>query len=145
MPTPPAVSFTDLEDANVHIVVGTMVNAAGLTLAKTVPVNRASAFIYPGLGASPLWHTFAIDQVGVVTTPDLTAVGDQRLRLDRAGLHLLGDGMAWAPLQVFDQDGNIDLACSRSALARIETRLSEGDLDGFSRSRTGVLPRRRGR
>jgi len=39
-------------------------NPAGLTHAKTVPIRRATAFADPGLGASPVWHGFAIDRAG---------------------------------------------------------------------------------
>ena len=51
-----------LPEVPVHgVIVGTIVNPAGLTLAKVVSANEAAKFADPGLGASPTWHGFAID------------------------------------------------------------------------------------
>lgn len=108
--------------------VGTVVNPAGLTHAKTVPLSRVSAFADPGLGASPVWHVFAIDQVGTVFGPRTGVVGDQRLRIDLDELRPLGDGLAWAPASFFDQDGAPDPYCSRGALRRVEERLAAAGL-----------------
>lgn len=108
--------------------VGTVVNPAGLTHAKTVPLSRVSAFAEPGLGASPVWHVFAIDQVGTVFGPRTGVVGDQRLRIDLDELRPLGDGLAWAPASFFDQDGTPDPYCSRGALQRVEQRLAAAGL-----------------
>ena len=60
-----AAATSTLESAGVTTLVGTVVNAAGLCHAKTVPVNRMSAFANPGLGASPVWHVFTVDQAGI--------------------------------------------------------------------------------
>ena len=60
--------------------VGTVVNPAGLTLAKVVSAGGASRFLDPGLGASPTWHGFAIDQTGIAFTDEISVVGDQRVR-----------------------------------------------------------------
>ena len=121
----------DLVAAGIDTVVGSLVNPAGLSLAKAVPTIRIGAFAYPGLGASPLWHTFTIDQVGMVFTPDFTAVGDQRVRLDVDALRVIGDGLAWGPLAIYDQDGDPDPACSRGALQRIESRLAAAGFDAL--------------
>ncbi|MGB9226953.1 MAG: glutamine synthetase, partial [Mycobacterium sp.] len=104
--TPPAAAaIAQLEAAGVDTVIGTVVNPAGLTHAKTVPIRRANTFADPGLGASPTWHAFAIDQTGIAFTEDVGVVGDQRLRLDLSALRIIGDGLAWAPAAFFEQDG----------------------------------------
>jgi glutamine synthetase len=87
-----AASISHLEAAGVDTLIGSVVNPAGLTQAKTVPVHRADVFAEPGLGASPLWHGFAIDQVGIVFSPGISAVGDQRIRIDLSALRPFGDG-----------------------------------------------------
>ena len=61
-----AAAIAQLEADGVATLIGTVVNPAGLTHAKTVPLRRMGAFADPGLGASPVWHVFAIDQVGIV-------------------------------------------------------------------------------
>ncbi|HTY26708.1 MAG TPA: fatty acid--CoA ligase family protein [Mycobacterium sp.] len=70
--------LAQLDAAGVATVVGTVVNPAGLTHAKTVPIQRANAFADPGLGASPVWHGFAIDRAGIAFTEGISVVGDQR-------------------------------------------------------------------
>ena len=124
-----AAAIAQLESDGVATLIGTVVNPAGLTHAKTVPLRRMGAFADPGLGASPVWHVFAIDQVGVVRGDDIGVVGDQRVRIDLSGLRILGDGLAWAPGAFFNQDGSPDPYCSRGALNRVQQRLSDAGID----------------
>ncbi|MGI9085091.1 MAG: sensor histidine kinase [Aeromicrobium sp.] len=70
-----------LRDAGARSVAGTMVNAAGLTHAKSAPVERLGDFHRAGLGAAPVWDVFCLD-AGIAFTDDITAVGDLRLRID---------------------------------------------------------------
>lgn len=123
-----AAAIAQLESDGVATLIGTVVNPAGLTHAKTVPLRRMSAFADPGLGASPVWHAFTIDQTGIVIGDAISVVGDQRIRIDLGALRILGDGLAWAPGGFFDQDGKPDPFCSRRALRRIEERLSAAGL-----------------
>jgi glutamine synthetase len=124
-----AAAIAQLEADGVATLIGTVVNPAGLTHAKTVPLRRMGTFADPGLGASPVWHVFAIDQVGTVFGEKTGVVGDQRVRIDLSGLRILGDGLAWAPGAFFDQDGAPDPYCSRGALRRVEDRLSDAGID----------------
>ncbi|WP_435406033.1 glutamine synthetase family protein [Mycolicibacterium rhodesiae] len=129
MTTPPAgAAIGQLDADGVDAVVGTFVNPAGLTHAKTVPVRRINAFADPGLGFSPVTHGFAIDRAGIAFSPGISVVGDQRVRIDLDELRVIGDGLAWAPASFFDQDGNPVPACSRGTLGRIEARLAEAGL-----------------
>jgi glutamine synthetase len=124
-----AAAIAQLEADGVATLIGTVVNPAGLTHAKTVPLRRMGAFADPGLGASPVWHVFAIDQVGTVFGHRTGVVGDQRIRIDLSGLRILGDGLAWAPGAFFNQDGSPDPYCTRGALRRMEERLAEAGID----------------
>ncbi|AMO61232.1 glutamine synthetase [Mycolicibacterium phlei] len=123
-----AAAIAQLEADGVATLIGTVVNAAGLTHAKTVPLRRMGTFADPGLGASPVWHVFAIDQTGIVFGDAISAVGDQRVRIDLSALHILGDGLAWAPGGFYNQDGTVDPYCARGALRRVEQRLAEAGL-----------------
>jgi glutamine synthetase len=128
--TPLAASaIAQLEAEGVDTVIGTVVNPAGLTQAKTVPIRRSNTFADPGLGASPSWHAFAIDQSGIAFTDDVGVVGDQRVRIDLSALRIIGDGLAWAPGAFFEQDGTPVPACTRGTLSRIEAALAEAGID----------------
>ena len=124
-----AAAIAQLEAEGVDTVIGTTVNPAGLTQAKTVPIRRTNMFADPGLGASPSWHAFAIDQSGIAFTDDVGVVGDQRLRIDLSSLRIVGDGLAWAPAAFFEQDGTPVPVCSRGTLGRIEAALNEAGIE----------------
>lgn len=127
----PGASIAQLEANGVVTVIGTVVNPAGLTHVKAVPIRRAGAFAEPGLGASPVWHAFAIDQTGIAFSEDIGVVGDERIRIDLNALHGIGDGLAWAPGGFFDQSGNEIAACSRGTLTRVAARLADAGLDAL--------------
>ena len=97
-----AAAIAQLEAEGVDTVIGTVVNPAGLTHAKVVPIRRTNTFADPGLGASPSWHAFTIDQTGIAFTDDVGVVGDQRVRIDLSALRIIGDGVAWAPGAFFE-------------------------------------------
>src|SRR6201997_1018046 len=124
-----AAAIAQLEAEGVDTVIGTVVNAAGLTQAKTVPIRRTNTFADPGLGASPSWHAFAIDQTGIAFTDDVGVIGDQRVRIDLSALRIVGEGLAWAPAAFFEQDGTPVPACSRGTLSRIEAALKEAGIE----------------
>ena len=105
-------------------VIGTVVNPAGLILAKTIPASRLTAFSEAGFGASPSWHGFAIDQVGIAFNDDIGVVGDHRILADHDALRTLGDGVAWVPGSFYDQQTQPVPSCSRGTLRRIEDRLA---------------------
>jgi glutamine synthetase len=121
-------SSAELDVNGVVAVIGTVVNPAGLTHAKTVPTQRTNAFADPGLGASPVWHGFTIDKTGIAMTEGVGVIGDERIRIDLSALAILGDGLAWAPGSFFRQDGTPVPMCSRGTLARIEQTLAEHGL-----------------
>jgi glutamine synthetase len=124
-----AAAIAQLEAEGVDTVIGTVVNPAGLTQAKTVPIRRTNTFADPGLGASPSWHAFAIDQTGIAFTEDVGVVGDQRVRIDLSALRMIGDGLAWAPGSFFDQDGTPVPCCTRGTLRRVEAALADAGIE----------------
>jgi glutamine synthetase len=129
--SPAAAAIARLEAEGVDTVLGSTVNPAGLTQAKTMPVRRIGAFANPGLGASPSWHAFAINQTGIAFTDRAGVVGDQRVRIDLAALRIIDDGLAWAPAAFFEQDGTPAAVCSRGTLSRVETALAQAGIEAM--------------
>lgn len=123
-----AAAIAQLEAEGVDTVIGTVVNPAGLTQAKVVPIQRTTMFADPGLGASPSWHAFAIDQTGIAFTNDVGVVGDQRVRIDLSALRIIGDGLAWGAAAFFEQDGTPVPVCGRGTLSRVGTALEQAGL-----------------
>ncbi|TFC30644.1 glutamine synthetase [Cryobacterium sp. TMT2-18-3] len=119
-----------LSEAGVGIIVGTLANPAGIYLAKTIPVDRLATFASSGLGAPPVWNIFCIDG-GIALTPDLGVVGDMRLRLDLDALRILDGGLAWAPTEIFDQNGAPLAIDPRGRLRRIQHDIEEAGLEAL--------------
>jgi glutamine synthetase len=117
-------ALAELKSAGTRLLIGSMVNAAGLVLGKTVAVERLGTFHRTGLGSAPVWNVFCIDG-GIAFTDDITAVGDLRLRLDVSALRQLGDGLAWGAANLFTQDGAPLPSCARGTLARVEGALTD--------------------
>ncbi|GAA2064873.1 type I glutamate--ammonia ligase [Williamsia deligens] len=117
-----------LQSAGVEMLVGTVVNPAGLTHAKVVDVARVPAFAESGLGVSPVWHVFTIDRSGIAYTDRFGAVGDQRIRVDLEAVRVIGDHVAWAPADFVEQSGEPVQACARGTLRRVTDRLAAAGL-----------------
>src|SRR6201996_4030289 len=124
-----AAAIAQLEAEGVDAVIGTVITPAGLTQAKSVPIRRTNAFADPGLGASRVWHGFAIDQTGIAFSEHIGVVGDERIRIDLSALRILGDGLSWAPGSFFEQDGTPVPGCSRATLRRIEATLADAGIE----------------
>ncbi|MDR6505949.1 glutamine synthetase family protein [Arthrobacter oryzae] len=117
-----ARAHSDLQEAGVRTVIGTVVNASGITLAKSVPLARLGIFNQSGMGAAPVWHVFTIDG-GIAFTDTITPVGDMRLKIDITGVRVLQGRRAWAPASLFEQDGAASPACARGLLSDVDGRL----------------------
>lgn len=122
-----AAAEARLADAAVRLLSATIVDPAGVTRAKHVPAARARAFHTAGMGASPSWNVFCIDNA-IAFRPGFGVVGDLRLRADLAALHVLGDGIAWAPAEMFTQDGDPAGVCSRGLLRRTQAGMAAAGL-----------------
>jgi glutamine synthetase len=112
-----AARTSALREAGARILRGTFVDSAGVLRAKQVPIERASVFHSPGLGASPVWVIFCADD-GIAFTSNFGVVGDMRLRADLDAAVSIGDGSAWAPTELTDQGGQALAFCPRGTLRR---------------------------
>jgi glutamine synthetase len=96
---------------------GTIADSAGVIRGKQVTAARAGLFATRGIGASPSWTVFAIDDF-LAFTPSIGVVGDLRLRADLGAVADIGDGIAWAPVHLVSQDGEPLPLDYRGAAAR---------------------------
>ena len=113
--------------AGVRLLLGSVVDMAGVARAKSVPAPRSAAFHRSGMGASPTWNVFSIDN-GIAFTSRLGVAGDLRLRADLAARRLLGAGLAWAPAEFHRQDGAPDPGCARGLLRGIQDSMARPGL-----------------
>src|SRR2546422_4789665 len=107
----------ELREKGARHLLGTFVDSAGVLRAKQVSIERAPVFHSAGLGASPVWVIFCVDDA-IAFTPSFGVVGDMRLRVDLDSAVSLGDGYAWAPTELADQDGQPLAFCPRGTLRR---------------------------
>jgi len=105
----------ELEDAGVVAVALTYVDNSGITRVKTVPVAKLPAAAMWGVGMSPVFDAFRLDDMILSGTYAGSPVGDLRLHPDLARLTVLAGqpGWAWAPVDRYDQEGVAHPQCSR--------------------------------
>lgn len=115
------------EIAGATLLAGTIVDPAGVLRSKLVPAAKAGLFEVNGMGASPTWSVFCIDNT-VAFTPRFGVVGDLRLRVDLNTARVLGDGLSWAPAELFNQDGEPAAVCTRGLLRSAVAALGSQDL-----------------
>lgn len=94
-----------------------LIDCAGVTRGKTVPMARAASVARSGVGASPSWALFCVDNA-IAWIPSITAVGDHRLRPDLSAAVRLDETITWAPAEVYTQEGETAFWCSRQMLRR---------------------------
>jgi len=105
----------------VRAVALTWVDNAGLTRVKAVPVARLDAAVAHGVGMSPVFDVFLVDD-SITTSAHIGGpVGDLRLfpDLDRLTVLAAQPGWAWAPADRMTQAGEPHPACQRQFAARM--------------------------
>jgi len=91
------------------------VDNAGISRVKTVPVGRLADAVVAGVGMSPVFDVFVVDD-SITTSAHIGGpVGDLRLYPDLDVLTALAGqpGWAWAPADRFTQEGEPHAACQR--------------------------------
>jgi glutamine synthetase len=111
-----------LAGRNVRGVALTWVDNAGITRVKTVPVARLAHAAAWGVGMSPVFDVFGVDDSITTSRHVGGPVGDLRLHPDLDRLTVLAGqpGWAWAPVDRWTQEGEPYAACQRR-FARLMT------------------------
>jgi glutamine synthetase len=117
--------IAELEEQGVRFVHITMVDNAGITRLKMIPIRRLAAVAEFGVGMSTLIGIFTIDDHATYL-PGLHGLegpaGDFRMVPDvDAAVKLSGPaGLAWAPVDQIHQDGQPTSTCQRTFLRSME-------------------------
>jgi glutamine synthetase len=105
----------------VSIVALCWVDNAGITRVKAVPVGRLPRAAAWGIGMSPVFDVFVVDD-SITTSKHIGGPGgDLRLLpdLDRVTPLAAQPGWAWAPVDRYTQDGERYVACQRAFAKRM--------------------------
>jgi glutamine synthetase len=110
-----------LAAAGVAAVALCWVDNSGITRVKTVPVDRLERAAGWGVGMSPVFDVFLVDD-SITTSKHIGGPGgDLRLVPDLSRLTMLAaqPGWAWAPVDRYTQQGRVYAACQRSFARRM--------------------------
>jgi len=105
----------------VQAVALTWVDNGGITRVKAVPLAKLEAAAAWGVGMSPVFDVFALDD-SITTSRYIGGPGgDLRLHPDLAMFRKLAaqPGWAWAPADRYTQEGAVHAACQRSFARRM--------------------------
>ncbi len=115
-----------LAEAGVEAVALAMVDNAGVTRVKCIPIGRLEEAARLGIGLSYVFSVFLVDD-NITSAPGFVEgpSGDMRLVPDPAACVSLAaqPGWAWAPVDQYDQEGNVRAVCGRSFLRRMAEEL----------------------
>lgn len=101
----------------------TLIDCAGVTRGKVIPVERMESAARSGVGASPSWCLFCVDN-HIAWIPSITAVGDHRLKPDLSAAVRIAPDLTWAPAEVWQQDDERGFWCARNVLRQQVDALS---------------------
>lgn len=124
-------AVAELAEIGVVGVVLPWVDTSGITRMKSVPLARLPGAAAWGVGMSPVFDGFLLDDSIIAGRYAGSAVGDLRLHPDLSRLTLLAGqpGWAWAPVDRYTQDGELHAQDSRSLVRRLTDELAA---DGLS-------------
>ncbi|UNT00093.1 glutamine synthetase family protein [Streptomyces tubbatahanensis] len=107
--------------AGAHGIALTWVDNAGLTRVKAVPASRLGQALTAGVGMSPCFDVYLVDD-SMTDSPHIGGPdGDLRLVPDPERLTVLAaqPGWAWAPAARYEQDGTPYAGCQRGFARRM--------------------------
>jgi glutamine synthetase len=121
----------DLAARDISGIAVTWVDTSGITRVKAVPLTRLEHAAAWGIGMSPVFDTFLLDDSTVSGRFAGGPVGDLRLHPDLHRLVVLGalPGWAWAPADRYDQEGERHPLDARWLARREVERLA---VEGYS-------------
>jgi glutamine synthetase len=119
-------AVASLREAGVVGVVLPWVDTSGITRVKSVPLAQLPGAAQWGVGMSPVFDGFLVDDSIVDGRFAGSAIGDLRLHPDLSRLTVLAGqpGWAWAPVDRYGQDGDPHPQDARLLLRRVVDELA---------------------
>jgi glutamine synthetase len=120
-----------LAAAGVTMVALSWIDNAGVGRAKTIPLARLERAAGWGVGMSPVFDVFLVND-NITSSPHIGGPGgDLRLVPDLGRLAVLAGqpGWAWAPVDRYTQEGRVYAGCQRSFARRMTAEARACDLD----------------
>jgi glutamine synthetase len=120
-----------LAAAGVTMVALSWVDNAGIARAKTIPLGRLERAAGWGIGMSPVFDVFLVND-SITTSPHIGGPGgDLRLvpDLDRLAVLAGQPGWAWAPVSRYTQEGRVYAGCQRSFARRMAAEARDRGLE----------------
>lgn len=115
----------------VRAVALSQVDNAGITRVKTVPLSLFERAVRYGIGMSPVFEVFLVNDS--ITSSDEVGgpVGDLRLMPDPSALKVLAaqPGWAWAPVDKHTQEGEVYPGCQRTFAKRMARRAADAGIE----------------
>jgi glutamine synthetase len=115
----------------VRAVAFSQVDNAGVTRVKTVPVSLLERAVKYGIGMSPVFEVFMVND-SITSSDEVSGpVGDLRLMPDPWALKMLAaqPGWAWAPVDKHTQEGEVYPGCQRSFAKRQASRAADAGIE----------------
>jgi glutamine synthetase len=120
-----------LSSRGIRAVALSQVDNAGVTRVKTVPLSLLQRAVQVGVGMSPVFEVFLVNDS--ITSSDEVGgpVGDLRLMPDPSALKILAaqPGWAWAPVDKHTQEGEIYEGCQRTFAKRMTRRAADAGIE----------------
>jgi glutamine synthetase len=111
----------------------TYVDNSGITRVKAIPTDHLERIMSTGVGMSPVFDVFLLDDSITASRTSTGPTGDLRLYPDLRRLVSLAaqPGWAWAPVERRSQLGEIHPLCQRSFAARMATKAFEAGISAL--------------
>src|SRR5439155_9693758 len=107
------------------------VDNAGVTRVKTIPLSLLERAVRYGIGMSPVFEVFLVDDAITSSEEVGGPVGDLRLMPDPWALKVLAaqPGWAWAPVDKHTQEGEVYPGCQRTFAKRQAARAADAGIE----------------
>jgi glutamine synthetase len=114
-----------------QLVALTWVDNAGITRVKAVPLDKLEAAAAWGVGMSPVFDVYVLDDSMTTSRYIGGPGGDLRLHPDLSMLRPLAaqPGWAWAPVDRYTQDSTVHPACQRTFAQRMTDAADDRGID----------------